>query len=114
VIQHVPAWLFLGLHVCGALGMCLVIAYGTPTAPVRKIWPALLGCPFCLGVWVGAAWAALLVWRGWLPVLICDAHDVTAFAFTVSLLGFLIACIVGTIERANARLRRGQPSRIFR
>ena len=45
------AWFLL---LC-AVGMTLIMARSTLFEPVRKIWPKFLGCPQCVGFWVGAA-----------------------------------------------------------
>ena len=37
------------------VGATLIVVRGTIFAPVRKLWPALLGCAQCAGFWVGAA-----------------------------------------------------------
>jgi len=37
------------------IGLTLIIVRGTIFRPVRRIWPALLECSQCTGMWVGAA-----------------------------------------------------------
>lgn len=79
------------IHVLGALGFVLVVSYSVIAKPVReRIWPKMLGCPQCFGVWGGFGWACLLAIR---PALgrLAMVHDMLAFAFTISLLGYLCA-----------------------
>jgi hypothetical protein len=45
-----------GLLLLTALvGATLIVVRGTICQPIRRIWPALLACAQCAGVWVGAA-----------------------------------------------------------
>ena len=37
------------------VGLTLIIVRGTIFRPIRRIWPALLGCAQCSGAWVGMA-----------------------------------------------------------
>ncbi len=37
------------------IGLTLILVRGTIFAPLRKLWPALLGCSQCTGMWVGLA-----------------------------------------------------------
>jgi hypothetical protein len=37
------------------VGATLLVARSTLLRPVRRLWPALLECSQCVGVWVGAA-----------------------------------------------------------
>jgi len=41
------------------VGATLILVRGSILAPVRKLWPALLGCAQCTGFWVGAAAGAM-------------------------------------------------------
>jgi hypothetical protein len=43
------------LLVCALVGTTLLIVRSTIFAPIRKLWPALLGCAQCSGFWVGVA-----------------------------------------------------------
>lgn len=82
------------LHVLGCVGFVIVVSMGKIMAPVRtRIWPSMLSCPMCFGIWGGMAWAALLTARylGMLNPWVERAHDAVAFACVVSLLGFLVA-----------------------
>lgn len=46
------------LLVSALIGTTLLIVRSTIFAPVRRLWPALLGCAQCCGFWVGigASW----------------------------------------------------------
>lgn len=95
----------------GAVGFVIVVTVGVIAEPIRTLWGKLFGrfptwskmilCALCFGVWGGSAWGVLLVGRKFLgPV--AAAHDVLAFAFTVSLFGFLVQLadhVVGLIGR---------------
>jgi hypothetical protein len=37
------------------VGATLLLVRGAILAPVRSLWPALLGCAQCAGFWVGGA-----------------------------------------------------------
>jgi hypothetical protein len=37
------------------IGLTLLVVRGSLLARVRRVWPALLSCPMCLGFWIGAA-----------------------------------------------------------
>lgn len=41
------------------IGLTLIIVRGTIFRPVRRIWPALLECSQCTGMWVGMAAGAM-------------------------------------------------------
>jgi len=43
------------LELIGLVGITLIIVRGTIFGPVRRLWPALLGCAQCTGTWIGAA-----------------------------------------------------------
>lgn len=43
------------LLVSALVGATLIVVRGTIFAPVRRLWPALLGCSQCTGAWVGIA-----------------------------------------------------------
>jgi hypothetical protein len=43
------------LVLCAAVGTTLIVVDSTLFRPIRKLWPALLGCAQCFGFWVGAA-----------------------------------------------------------
>lgn len=43
------------LLILALVGTTLIVVRGTIAAPLRKLWPALLGCAQCAGWWVGAA-----------------------------------------------------------
>ena len=36
------------------VGTTLIVVRGTIFQPVRRLWPALLGCSMCAGTWIGA------------------------------------------------------------
>jgi len=112
----------LVLHLLGAMGFVLVCVYGRPTERLRLLsrgwfglwardapphWSGLhFGCPWCFGVWGGALYVVPLALRVWLPSWIARLHFACSFAFTVSLIGFFIAAMVGAIDRANERLKK--------
>jgi hypothetical protein len=41
------------------VGLTLIIVRGTIFRPIRRIWPALLECSQCTGMWVGMAAGAM-------------------------------------------------------
>lgn len=41
------------------IGLTLIIVRSLIFAPVRKLWPGLLGCAQCTGMWVGMAAGAI-------------------------------------------------------
>jgi hypothetical protein len=43
------------LLVFALIGATLIIVRSTLLKPVRQLWPTLLECSMCVGVWVGAA-----------------------------------------------------------
>jgi hypothetical protein len=43
------------LILCALIGTTLIVVDSTLFRPIRKLWPALLGCAQCFGFWVGAA-----------------------------------------------------------
>lgn len=43
------------LHIAGLIGATLIITSSTLFSPIRRLWPALLACPQCVGLWIGAA-----------------------------------------------------------
>ena len=43
------------------VGTTLIVVDSTLFKPVRKLWPALLGCAQCFGFWVGATAGATQV-----------------------------------------------------
>lgn len=98
-----PSFPLLLLHVTGAIGFTIVVSMGVIAQPVRSLWErvfkilpkwaGMISCPMCFGVWGGAGWATILTLRSHEPKWICATHDVLAFAFTVSLVGFLVALV---------------------
>ena len=82
----------LWLQIMGCIGFVMVVSMGQITAPVRKIWPSMLGCPMCFGVWAGVPWATFLLFRAQFPFWLVAIQQVVAFSCAVSLVGF--ACIV--------------------
>jgi hypothetical protein len=114
-----PSFPVLLLHVVGATGFVIVVSMGLVTKPIRDLWVRLfehfptwskmLACPMCFGVWGGAAWGALLLWRPILPGVLVFVHDVLAFAFTVSLVGFLIALFDHAVGGLGAIKDAGNP-----
>lgn len=106
-MSDLPASL-IALHVLGAVGFVVVVTMGLITTPIRErwqdffrtspMWGKMLYCPMCFGVWGGAGWAALLLLRPHIGAL-RHVHDVLAFAFAVSLLGFGVALCESLIGR---------------
>jgi len=43
------------LLIFALIGVTLIVVRGTVCAPIRRIWPSLLGCSQCTGTWVGIA-----------------------------------------------------------
>lgn len=80
----------LVLHAIGCTGLVIVVSLGTAAAPLRKLWPQMLGCPMCFGVWAGTFWGYLLMFHHKMPAWLSIPFDATAFSFCVSLLGFLV------------------------
>lgn len=88
------------LHLIGCVGLVIVVSLGDVMAPVRaRLWPKMLGCPMCFGVWAGTVWSWLLVFRPVLPHWFVVAHDATAFSFCVSLVGFVVGLFDYCAER---------------
>lgn len=50
-MQTVAPWAWL----LTTYGATLVVTGSRIAAPIRRLWPALLGCPMCFGFWVGLA-----------------------------------------------------------
>ena len=91
----------IALHLLGALGFVIVVSFSTIAVPIRaRVWPEMLSCPQCFGVWGGACWAFALGLRSELPEWFALIHDGIAFAFAVSLLGYLVA-VLATISAAH-------------
>lgn len=42
------------LLIFALIGATLLIVRSTIFAPIRRLWPSLLGCAQCTGTWVGA------------------------------------------------------------
>jgi hypothetical protein len=49
----------LTVELLALIGITLIVVRGTIFAPIRKLWPALLGCSQCAGVWVGVIAGAI-------------------------------------------------------
>lgn len=81
----------LALHLLGCVGFVVIVSMGRIARPLRRIWPDMLSCPMCFGVWGGSAWALALLFRASLPGPVAYVHDALAFAFSVSCLGFIVA-----------------------
>ena len=99
------------LQITGCVGFVIVVSMGKITAPVRRIWPSMMSCPMCFGIWAGCAWGVMMVLRAMitLPAWVVLAHDVIAFACTVSLLGFGVALFdhaVGGLGSIKALCKR--------
>jgi len=75
------------------VGATLIVVRGTVFRPVRKLWPALLGCCQCTGMWVGAAAGAsglVPVGHGW----VLDALIVGAATSFLSSLADGVLCLL--------------------
>lgn len=74
------------IHLSALIGATLIVVRSTIFAPVRKLWPALLGCAQCTGFHVGfIAGATGVVQAG--HGRIVDAIVVGCSASFLSLLG---------------------------
>ena len=96
----------LALHVIGCVGFVVIVSMGKITAPVRKIWPAMMSCSMCFGIWGGMGWALALLARPSLPVWMADVHDAIAFACVASCLGFIVSladAMVGAVGKIRGR-----------
>ncbi len=92
-----PYWIFL----LGAAGFVYVLTQGVITAPIRRIYPPLLECPMCTGVWVGWIAASFLAVRdkAWFPTWLATLVEVFAGGFAISLLAsvaVIVLCTVGS------------------
>lgn len=106
------------LHISGCVGFVIVITMGLITTRVRGLWKRIfvrhptwskmLDCPMCFGVWGGIGWGSVFFLREHLPIWLCAVHDVLAFAFTVSLIGFLIALFDHAVGGLGS-LKKGYP-----
>lgn len=43
------------LLISALVGATLLVVRSTLFGPIRRVWPALLGCSQCFGTWVGVA-----------------------------------------------------------
>lgn len=50
----------LGYQLFALAGATLIFCEGSLFARVRRLWPKLLGCPQCVGFWVGLGAALVL------------------------------------------------------
>lgn len=73
------------LLLAGAVGLTIVVTLGNIAAPLRRIYPPLLSCPMCCGVWIGGASGVLYVAQPHLPGWVCTLLFVLCVAFTCSL-----------------------------
>lgn len=109
-MQLAPTFL-VALHLAGAIGFVVVVSLGTITDRVRRIWPEMMGCPMCFGVWGGSAWAAALTARG-LGCLpghwVWWVHDALAFAFAVSVLSYCVGIAHSFLRLAKDRAEEGR------
>jgi hypothetical protein len=83
----IPFWLML----LAAVGLTIVVTLGKIAAPLRRIYPPLLTCPMCSGVWIGGAAGVVYVAQPYLPGWACTAAFVVCVAFACS----LAATVVG-------------------
>jgi hypothetical protein len=94
----IPLW----LHLLGCVGFVFVVTQSKATACVRRVWPDMLSCSLCFGVWAGAAWGALLLARPVMSQWACASHEVASVAFAVSLLAYAAQQIVCRLELPHA------------
>ena len=87
------------LHLAGVVGLCTVVAYGKPTAPLQRI-SSLFGCPYCLATWLGPLWAAALAHHSGLHGADAFAFAI-AFGFAAALAAFGVACVYRGFELAG-------------
>lgn len=93
----------MALHVLGCVGFVVIVSMGRITAPVRQIWPSMMSCSMCFGVWGGMAWGSMLLIRPSLPESLTRLHDVIAFACAASCLGFLVSLADSVVGALNNR-----------
>jgi len=84
-----PLWLW----VLGCAGFTYVLTQGVITRRIRRIYPPLLCCPMCAGVWAGAACGLLYKLEPSLPVVAQWIVHVGLVAFAVS----LVACVATVV-----------------
>lgn len=101
------------LHLVGAVGLVFVVSLGNIAEPLRRVWKRLPGklgellpCPQCFGFWAGLGWAIALAFRSRMPAWLQVGFDAIAFAFTVSLLGFLGAALEAWVISLSRQPRR--------
>lgn len=80
-----PLWLW----VLGCAGFVYVLTQGVITRRIRRVYPPLLCCPMCTGVWAGAACGLLYKLEPTLPPAVQWIVHVGLIAFAVS----LAACV---------------------
>ena len=79
--------MILLVHMLALIGATLLITESTIAAPIRKLWPALLKCPQCVGTWVGAVGGA----SGLVPLGHGRFLDAIVLAAATSFLSLLAA-----------------------
>lgn len=83
----------------GMVGVVLIVTMNRSFKTFReRIFPGLMGCPQCLGVWVGTAgyyWLERdrVFVTGWIPIM-QTVSDALLLGFAVSLVSYILYCYV--------------------
>lgn len=94
--MHSPLIQFLGF-----VGVVLIVTMNKSFEAVReRIWPALLKCPQCFGVWVGTAgyyWIEQdrVFVTGWAALWVMS--DALLLGFAVSLVSYILYCYIHSL-----------------
>jgi hypothetical protein len=83
------------LLICSLIGTTLIVVRSTLFRRVRRVWPELLGCSQCTGMWIGAGAGAsgLITFGYWRPL---DAMLVgTATSFLAILADAVLIDLLG-------------------
>ena len=107
MIQVAPIGIWL-LYLAGAVGAVLVVTQSHITKKLRDLYPPLLGCPMCFGVWTGWGCGAALVARPYLGAM-GAVLDAAACGGVVSLASFAVFMFLrklspGSFEHLPPRL----------
>ncbi len=80
------------LHFSGAVGMVLVLVVGKIAAPVRSIYPPLLGCAMCSGFWVGLFVGFFVEFRG--QEMFPRCLSAVFYGFAVSVVSYTLYAVL--------------------
>lgn len=100
-----PLWLWI----LGCAGFVYVLTQGVITRRIRRVYPPLLCCPMCTGVWAGAACGVLYKLEPSLPALAQWILHIGLVAFAVSLVACLFTISLLTIG-SHLKPTRGDPA----